>query len=317
MEDLWAADPDPAVARIEGRLSNTLSTYLYHLHQQAHLHLGLPTVDPRLVQAAYRTPDLPLAKAEGQENWSKAALLFAELSAQPRGARRATDLAEALSTSWYERGVIEHETRVCVVQANLIGRIQGGATDPVRAWGAYAASDTAGFDVRALNWAQERACQYVRGLRDESRQVLAGAVTSALLRGDSPGRLAVDLTHQFGVLNRDARRLAVTEISYARSNGFLSAVPAGEDVEWFSAKDACSGCSKLHGRRFRVTSGPDDPEKCVWVGKHNVGLKSGERTPTIPLHPNCRCRWVRVRRPVAGVSRRLDDMLNAIEHLGN
>ncbi|ABW35126.1 Phage Mu-F related protein (plasmid) [Deinococcus geothermalis DSM 11300] len=146
----------------------------------------------------------------------------------------------------------------------------------------------------ALLYGMERACIHVTRVRDTTRAVLAGAVTDALLHGDSPQRLASDLTQRFGTLNRDARRLAITEIAFARANGFLAGVPAGEEVAWFAAKGCCPACQRLDGRKFRVVRGPGDPEKEVWAGKHNAGLPANARVPAIPYHPNCRCRWVRV-----------------------
>lgn len=302
---MWAADADPAIAGVEGRYTNALSGYLYRVHQQAHLVLGLPQLEAATLQAAYKTPHLPMAKADG---YSKAAALFEALMAQPRRVRQVPDMARALTQGWYERGLIDHESRRAVVQANLIGRMRAGALAQVGPWSEYQNSDD-----HALAYAQERACIYATHLREEARHLLAGAVCNALLRGDSPLKLAGDLTHQFGTLNRDARRLAITEIAFARNNGFLAGLKAGEQVEWFAAQDACTRCHALHGRRFTVSAGPADPEKYVWVGKHAVGK---EKSPCIPLHPNCRCRWVKVFAPTSGVSSRLEALLDGIEELG-
>lgn len=302
--DLWLPDPDPQIAVVEGRFSDALANYLYRVHAGAHLALGLPGVAKGDVQRAYRTATL--AKAEGQ-GVNRAARLFAELLAQPRAARKADDLAELLSREWFERGLIRDEAERAVVQANARGRIEAarGAPAPVLPASARDA---------ALVYGVERAAIHVTRVRDTTRAVLAGAVVDALARGDSAQRLASDLTQRFGTLNRDARRLAITEIAFARANGFLAAVPEGSAVEWFTASGCCPACGRLNGRRFRVTRGPGDPETEVWPGKHNVGLPAAQRTPSIPYHPNCRCKWVRILPAVpAGVSARTLAALAALE----
>ncbi|PIG96926.1 hypothetical protein AMD26_015370 [Deinococcus sp. UR1] len=162
-----------------------------------------------------------------------------------------------------------------------------------------------------LSWVVERACLHVTRLQDTTRATLAGAVVDALLRGDSPQILALTLTQRFGTLNRDARRLAITEVAFARANGFLAAA-VGRQVAWFSAAGCCTHCQQLDGTRYRVTAGPGDPQRDVWAGKHNVGMLAADRTPAIPLHPNCRCRWVIVEDAAPGVSDRTKAALAAM-----
>lgn len=293
--DLWSPDADATIAAAEARLTDALLGRLYQVHTGAHVALGLPAIPEDAVQEAYRTFALPVAKAGG---YSRAAQLFAELRANPPRARKVDDLADALTQQWFEAGLLRGEAERAVVTANARGRIEAARAAPARP-----VEQDAGPDG-ALDWAIERAGQHVTRLRDTTRATLAGAVVDALLRGDSPQTLAVTLTQRFGTLNRDARRLAITEIAFARNNGFLSAVPAGERVAWFTAAGCCPACGRMDGREFEVTRGPADPQECVWPGKHNVGLPADERTPSLPYHPNCRCRWRRVDRAPQGVSER-------------
>lgn len=98
----------------------------------------------------------------------------------------------------------------------------------------------------------------------------------------------------FGRLNRDWRRVAITEAAFNRANGQLAALALGTRVEWSAAADACPKCRALHGRSFLVVD-PNDPDKDpmehVWVGKNPVGSRPPEAIPSIPLHPHCRCLW--------------------------
>ena len=310
-EDMWAPDPDRHVAATEARLYRALRGYLYGVHQGAHRALGLPAMDRAAVTEAYHVAALPELLVK-----SSAADTFAELLAQPRQARRARDLAEALTDSWFEQAGLDDEARRAVVVSNLTGQIQAQqlAPEEYTGWREYAAQVVDPDVSRALHYGMERACEHVTALKDTTRAVLAGAVTDALLRGDSPATLASDLVQRFGTLNRDARRLAITEIAYARANGYLNGIPDGGRVEWFSAADACPACERLDGRAFTVRRKAGDPEKTVWPGKNNVGRKAAGRVPAIPFHPNCRCRWTRPKAQApAGVSERLTAMQDALE----
>ncbi len=323
-EDLWRPDEDPRVAAVEGRLTDALTNYLYRVHLGAHRALELPQVDAQALRDAYRTPTL--AKAD-HDSHGRAAQTFAALRQQPRGARDARELAHALAHGWFERGLIADEAERAAVTARAFGLIAAGGVVPGEPGGyaAWRASITDPDAARAVEWAAQHALEHATRLRDTTRAVLASAVVDALIAGDSPQALAQRLVSQFGTLNRDARRLAVTEVSAARSHGFLAGVPDGEQVEWFAAPDACPHCRRYHGRRFTVRSSPGDFQTEVWAGKTNAGRAftshrmdktergAGELAgPTIPLHPNCRCRWVRVSRPTPGVSPRLEAMLAAL-----
>jgi len=326
MEDMWAEDVHPAFALIETRLSDVLSSALYHLHRAAHKALELPSVSALDLQAAYRT--VRLAKAD--EGWSVAARTFADLRYKPREAREPAELAHALTAHYFERGVIEDEMRAAVFKANALSLIQATGQSPQAAeqYRSWASGIVDPDQSRAVAWAAERACEHVTRLGDTTRAVLADAVLGALISRQSPQELSAKIVSLFGTLNRDARRLAITEISSARSNGYLMGLPDGAQLTWFAAPDACPHCLHLHGTRLTVRAQPTGQVLDVWPGKSNVGRslsstkRSGEARrddelgwPCIPLHPNCRCRYVRVAQPIPGVSPRLEAALMAIARL--
>jgi len=103
-----------------------------------------------------------------------------------------------------------------------------------------------------------------------------------------------------------------------------------EVVVWKAQINACQFCRQLDGKKFTVRSeAPEDYsylkpgskrynelanefDETIWVGKTNVGRSSSPRqrlddgnyrtrehhelwAPTIPLHPHCRCQWVKER----------------------
>ena len=137
-------------------------------------------------------------------------------------------------------------------------------------------------------------------------------------------------------LNRDWKRVAITETNAAFNNGYLAQVPPSEWVMGMSLVNCCPQCSRLiDGKIFPVidpaedmTYGNLDPESkeyqrrswlwanVVWPGKDNISRSSSpykkvidengnpalvQRAhhelymPSIPLHPYCRCRWIRLK----------------------
>ena len=103
---------------------------------------------------------------------------------------------------------------------------------------------------------------------------LEGLLTSGLIRGQNPKKLAKHLEKRFGVSAYNAQRLMTTELARVQTeaqkqsfirNGF-------DEYEYIacSSSDACSVCRALDGKHFKV----DD-------------MMPGENAP--PMHPGCHC----------------------------
>lgn len=119
----------------------------------------------------------------------------------------------------------------------------------------------------------------------------------------SAQQLASKLFDKFGDHNRDWRRVAITELSFATNDAYLSGIEEGETVVGMGAQNACPHCKRyVIGKTFTVTHNPPSEDtyegdmKQVWAGKSNYGRKVAEYRPAIPMHPNCRCRWHRISR---------------------
>ena len=164
--------------------------------------------------------------------------------------------------------------------------------------------------------AHARAVLHVTDLADATRRRMKGIVVRHVeqqLAGDSTeAKLQQQLFDDFGQLNRDWRRIAVTEIGEACTQGFVAAQPRGQQVERIeSYAGACEFCSALHGKVFNVVApnAPDrDGQTDIWEGKTNVGRSAspmkrvGDKlVPRTPdelwwpaaglQHPNCRGAW--------------------------
>lgn len=188
-----------------------------------------------------------------------------------------------------------------VVVANLPTKIEVAR----RTWGLTPR------DEEAIRFSEEHSAEYVTDLTDRMREQVQETVTQGLQEKLPPPQLAQRLLEEYGALNRDWRRVALTETATAVSNGYLAQQDPGELVVGDSAVDCCEWCAEhIQNRVFRLLPEPPaepteaDSWECVWVGKTNVGRskyrvkKDGTvRTsaemwhPAIPAHPHCRCRW--------------------------
>lgn len=173
-----------------------------------------------------------------------------------------------------------------------------------------------------LEFARTRAAEYVVRLSDDARHRMRSLIASHVKdqfvgAGSLPssGSLQSKLLDAFATLNRDWRRIAVTEAGECQTQGYIASLPLGTKVKRVEQyKSACGFCKRIHGVVARVVS-PADPDKNpdteIWVGKDNYGRSGSpkkrvgdqlvDRTPEemwwLPaglVHPHCRGRWVPV-----------------------
>lgn len=179
------------------------------------------------------------------------------------------------------------------------------------------------FDEARIRIAEASAGRNIQSITARTRTAIQDVLINAERRRVATGQEAYDprpleqqLRDTFADLNRDWRRIAVTETATHASEAYLSRFAPGAKVRWLAHPGACRYCESQHGKVFTVVA-PDkahkDPETEVWVGKQaeNIGraiakrkrLENGEvvaRTadelviPAIPSHANCRCLYVPV-----------------------
>lgn len=168
--------------------------------------------------------------------------------------------------------------------------------------------------------AEEAAARNVTDLSAAARSRMRKIIVESERRrlGDGTERYAGPplqqaLADTFGELNRDWRRIAVTETAINAADGYLASVASGEAVQWLSHPGACQYCASQNSKVFKVV--PSDtpkknPDTQVWVGKQsmNIGRSIAKRkrledgtlvdrgpdeliVPAIPVHPSCRCVW--------------------------
>jgi hypothetical protein len=139
-------------------------------------------------------------------------------------------------------------------------------------------------------------------------KAMAGQTFTTGLEG-----LQTKLFDEFGVMNKDWRRIAVTEAGEMANQAYVAGQPPGSKLKRVEMyKDACAFCAKINGLVVTVVDPAQkfkDPWKHVWAGKTNIGRSSspmkklGDKlVPRSPeelwwsaagvQHPNCRGSWI-------------------------
>jgi hypothetical protein len=229
--------------------------------------------------------------------------------------------------------VLQPEAEWLAVRAGMMGKVQANmaaALTAVQADKVLAAlpSTVAGAgaqfllqpaQVKSLDFARVRAVENVQALADGVRhkmRVLVAADLEQRAFGNQPvgaSSLQTKLLDTFGELNRDWRRIAVTEAGEAQTQGYIASVAPGTKVQRVERYDnACAFCRKIDGVVVTVVAADaadKNPDTMVWPGKNNVGRSASprkrvgdvlvERTadelwqiPAGLAHPHCRGRWV-------------------------
>lgn len=278
-----------------------------------------------------------VARPEGvMERWSPGELALVRLYLEhlPPEAWTLEDhmtLVDWLTQRYMPASDMRTEADWLATRASLMGRVQANmekltarqadtliAAMPLTASAAMDQFPPSRAQRATMEYAQTRCAENVRKLTDDVRHrmrgVIAQHVEGKMLGEPGPGSaLETKLLDEFGVMNRDWRRIAITEATDAQSNGYVASVPRGtrlKRVEQY--RGACAFCRKIDGRIMTVVD-PADPHKDgetqIWPSKSNVGRSSAPRKriggllverepeemwwiPAGAAHPNCRGRWV-------------------------
>lgn len=227
------------------------------------------------------------------------------------------------------------------VQANMAGEATPKQADTVlAALPSTVAAATQMFQLTTLEqntlaFGKMRAVENVRALTDDvrhkMRNVVMRHVEEKVLTGDTSGRsLEGQLLDEFATLNRDWRRIAVTEAGECQLQGFVASVKPFSKVKRVEQYgNACAFCKKIHGRIAEVVPA-DHPDKDgttqIWPGKNNIGRSASPRKrvgdnlvprtedemwwlPAGLAHPHCRGRWVPVLADEPGDDQEFGDWL--------
>jgi hypothetical protein len=225
------------------------------------------------------------------------------------------------------------------VQANMAAEPTSAEADkilaalPVTVAGAKHQFDLTDVHQKVLEYGKARAAENVRAITEEVRHGLRNAVLQHISDQEtSPGgpSLQTKLQDKFATLNRDWRRIAVTEAGECHLQGYIASLAHGTKVKRVEQyANACSFCRKIDQKVVEVVAAdaPEkDPDNQIWVGKTNIGRSASprkrvggnlvERSPEemwwIPAgvaHPHCRGRWVPTIQDAPGDDKAFGDWL--------
>lgn len=152
----------------------------------------------------------------------------------------------------------------------------------------------------------------LREISDHAKSQIKRVLIDSQVTKMGPRELEKRLRETFKGIDRDWRKVTVTESASTAINGYLFTQGDGQQVVVQSAADCCDWCREmLHGKIFTVLHKAPDPantklwETALWPGKSNVGRSRHKKArggvsrsasqlwmPCCPLHPSCRCRPV-------------------------
>lgn len=173
-----------------------------------------------------------------------------------------------------------------------------------------------------MRYGTARAAENVVRLSDDARHRMRNVIMrhteQQMMEGKGEalkmsGSLETALTDNFAKLNRDWRRIALTEAAENQNQGYVASVAPGTKLKRLEQyKNACAFCRKIDGKVVEVVAA-DAPNKDgntqIWPGKTNIGRSASprrrlgsalvERHPDEMWwiaagvqHPHCRGRWL-------------------------
>jgi hypothetical protein len=230
-------------------------------------------------------------------------------------------------------GELQTEAEWLAVRATLMGKVQANLSGSVAVAQAdaiigalpltvHAVQQSFNFEEndqtnRILEYARLRGCDQIQQVTESVRHRLKRVIFAyqeQMLDGETlPAHaLQTQLLDEFGAINRDWRRIAVTEAGENANQGLIASLVPGSKVErWERYRGACPFCKKINGAVLEVVK-PSEKKKDgatqVWVGKTNIGRAAAlrkrvgdelvERTsaerwwiPAGAVHPHCRGIW--------------------------
>lgn len=295
---LWGKHPDPNQAWIEDQLFGLGHRFLRDL-----LGAVLGIQKPASFVAKADPPKPP--------GWGEVMALFK--SPAPAAERLATweTLVDGFTRSLLPATTVQSQAAMWALRSSLLDQI-GQRVHAVTTPGAWDRL----FHIlppahkKQVEWAQVRGAQFVTRMTESARSSILEALVESQMGGGNHHELSRVLLERLGNLNRDWRRIAITETGMAVSSGQLqAALDSGGQWEsvWVAGPKACPFCRGHNGNVLKVVSADHpnlDGQTMVWPGKSNIGRSASptrrdgtRRTPdemwwpAIPGHPCCACVW--------------------------
>lgn len=298
----WGPHPDPMVARVEGEFFGVGRDFLRRLYAAS---LGRPLPGPRALEKSFTGDPGPL------DGWGRLADLFASKRPPSELMDGWSLVVDRLVSGLLPQATVDAAATRMALQSHLMWSLgQRVAKVPDLGWKA-AEKALPGPAAESMAWARAHGMTYLQGLGDESRLALRALLVQS--REEEQGAQGFQrlLFDKMSGLNRDWRRISITETGMAVVNGQLaSAAASGVPMvaRWVASPLACPHCLQHQGRTFAVLAKPDPArgDDAVWPLKSNIGRSAYRWSrkearyrdrhemwwPCQPLHPLCACAFV-------------------------
>lgn len=324
-DDIWREHENVFIRELVKRVSEKGQANLEGLKKELLSWIGKNPVGPQMPK--------PVVGMLGRWTKNELAAVKAYLSGIPKDTWMANDyqlLVDYLVQSHFPDSPIKWADYI-VKRAVLMGKIQSVAEtvsekqaealiDHFKDEAAYnAAAEMAQLNQTIIDYGIAHCADMIQSMEDSTRyqvkRVILDYQKNVQLGNKPEQSLQATLFDTFSQLNRDWRRIAVTETGEMTNQGFVSSMPEGQKLRRVEQyKGACPFCKKWNGKVLTVVSADKrdkDWETEIWPGKTNYGRSASpykrvggqlvKRTkaelymPAAGLfHPHCRGMWVKV-----------------------
>lgn len=297
----WGPHPDVAIARIEQPFFEVGQDYLRALYAAV---LGWKTSKVRPLTKAFHVDP-------GQiDGWGKLADLFNSKLPATQLMDGWGQVVQKLSGVLLPQATIEAAAQRMALESSLLWRLGQRVIHPIEMPWEKAEKALSPAQAASMEWAKVHGMFYLQKLDDEAKLALREILVQSKEAHEGITGLERRLFDKMSGLNRDWRRIALTETGMAVTNGQLASVPAGikHIARWIASPMACPHCLKYAAQVFEVLQEPDlaKGQTALWPGKNNVGRSAYHWShklgryrdstemywPCQPLHPNCACSFV-------------------------
>ncbi|EQM95174.1 hypothetical protein [Oxalobacter paraformigenes] len=324
-DDIWREHENVFIRELVKRVSEKGIAHLDNLKKDLLSWIGKTPTGPRMAK--------PVVGMVGRWTVNEMAAAYAYLSGIPKTAWKAEDyqlLVDYLVQRHFPDNPIQWADYI-VKRSVMMGKIQAVSESVTEHQARQLLNhfsngkifetlgQMAGLNQTIIDYGIAHCADLIQSIEDSSRHQIKRIVLDHqknLQLGIKPEQsLQTRLFDTFSQLNRDWRRIAVTEPGEMANQGFVASVAAGEKlrrVEQYHG--ACPFCRKWDGKILTVVP-PDKPdkdwEKEIWIGKNNSGrsvspykrvdgklVKRSANELLMPaaglFHPHCRGMWLRV-----------------------
>jgi hypothetical protein len=202
----WGPHPDSHIAEIEREFFAVGSDFLLTVYAAA---LGKPSPGARAMQKSFH---LDPGKVDG---WGKLADLFNSKLPASKLLTGWDAVVQKLTATILPESTIEAAAARMALSSNLMWRIGQRVLNPP-SWGWEEAENRfSRQQAESMNWAKAHGMAYMQGLTDETRKSLRMILVGSKEAGEGSSGLQRRLFDKISELNKDWRRIALTETAIA------------------------------------------------------------------------------------------------------